>query len=130
MKIRKTNAIQFGSAVHLATNNHDVVKTLESADSSWRNLQEPAFRFVRISGQQVEADGFIHGVLCNKEEAAAIQATERLISAMDQLPSTIQNKVTTPTSRWPLANSIAESLRPVVIKSVEELRKLDILRVL
>lgn len=124
MEIKKTNAIHFGTAIHLKTNSHEVLEKIEDADSTWRSLSNPTFRFVRTSGNELEKDGFIHGILCDAEEKDAIHGMYKLGK---KNVKTFEYKNL---SSWPLLESIANSAKQVIVNSVEELEKLPIFKMI
>lgn len=126
MKINQSNRqqnINFGAAIHLKTNSHEVLEAIEYADLSWRGLPNPSFRFARTSGQQLEKDSFIHGILCNGEEKDALHSLYKLDLKNIEIPGT-------PVYSLAFLLNLSKNVKEVVVSSVEELKNLPMFKVI
>lgn len=89
----------------------------------WRDLPNPTFRFERTSGQQLEADGYIHGILCDAEEKDALQSLYKL----DMKNIKDKNASITGYS-FNFLSELSKNAKEMVVSTVEELKNLEIFK--
>ena len=124
MQIKKINSVNFLGATEIKTKNPAVLHALDKKDLSWRKLENPELRFVRTSGHQVEKDGVIHGILCNKEEKDAIQSLYNL--EVKSMKNGTFDSIYRPITE--IYKAISENAPKVMIESIEELKNLPMLK--